>query len=108
MLQRPLPLHDENRGVPMARPAHDEENAVPGVNKTTGKSGKALGGASTRKALGNITNASKAGDTRQAGKGLGRAPRKALGDITNATPRNVQSVPEAQKPLQAHTQAAQV
>ena len=108
MLQRPLPIHDENRAVLLARPAHDEENAVPGLTKAAGKSGKANSAGSTRKALGNITNASKAGENRQAGKGPGRAPRKALGDITNATPRDVQPLPKAQKPQQAHTQAEQV
>ena len=109
MLQRPGSLHDENRGVSLAKPSHDEENAVPGVNRTIGKTGKAAGVGGSRKALGNITNANKTGEARQAGKGLGLAPRKALGDITNATPRTVQPAPETtQKPTQQQRQADQV
>ena len=92
----------------MAKPAHDEENAAPGVKQATGKLGKAAGGGSTRKALGNITNANRAGEDRQAGKGVGRPPRKALGNITNATPRTVHPAPKALKAKQAHSQAEQV
>lgn len=107
MLQKPVPVQDENRGLHGAWPAQDAENSVPGVSRIDSESvGPGPGLASQRKALKNLTNTGRAGDARQAGKGLGHASRKALGDITNATPRLTQ--PAAQKSAFPQAQAKKV
>ena len=110
MLQHVVPLQDENVGLHTSCPAQDAENSVPSVSragtKSMGPGAKATGLNSQRKALGNITNIGRAGDAKQAGKGLSHGSRKALEDLTNATPRHKQSA--AQKSAAPQAQAKKV
>lgn len=116
MLQGFMPLQDENSQPYVSKGRQDSEKRTGGLGRTpAGKTpfGKQLGLASTRKALGNITNRpsglqQEAVFPKSASKS-GLSQRKTLGDITNTTPAKAviaaKSLP--QKVVQQKTSTAQ-